>query len=134
MTIYTVNTLHKWADKLAIKVELLTQSLAMSALEGVTMKSPTDTGRFKNSWQIAAGKPNLAVLPKGNYGSDFTMPDPPQVKDPYTKLFVTNNLDYGPALEDGHSGFAPDGMVKLTMLEVRVHIKSAARKLKNDEL
>lgn len=35
-------------------------------------------------------------------------------------VFLTNNLPYAEPLENGHSGQAPDGMVALTLEEVKV--------------
>lgn len=33
-------------------------------------------------------------------------------------IFITNNTEYGESLENGHSGQAPNGMVKITFAEV----------------
>ena len=35
-------------------------------------------------------------------------------------IWIQNNAPYGPALEDGHSGQAPSGMVAVTFAELEV--------------
>lgn len=133
MTVYTLGTLHKWADKIEANVDDLAKNLAFSAFEGVTQRSPVDTGRFKGSWQIKQGSPNLRVLPEGSH-STSGQGEPRKVQgvaesEPGLPWFITNNLDYGPALEDGNSRQAPNGMVKLTMADLKRFVRQEVRKL-----
>jgi len=39
--------------------------------------------------------------------------------DPYTVHYITNNVPYIQALEDGHSRQAPQGMLKTTLIEFK---------------
>ncbi len=84
-------------------------------LRGVILKSPVDTGRFRANWQISAGKLASNTV-------DSTQPDigaqMANMRGGSNLIFVVNNLPYAEALENGHSGQAPQGMVALTMLEV----------------
>ncbi len=48
------------------------------------------------------------------------------VKDPFTVHYITNNTPYIIALEDGHSGQAPQGMLKATLLEFGQIVKSVS--------
>lgn len=136
MTIYTVQNLNKFADDLEIKIEKFVRWTALAALRGVTEKSPVNTGRFKGSWNVAKGSPNLRVLSPGpasvpKRGSRSGVKSLSVSEYPYVKRYVTNNLDYGPSLEDGHSGQAPNGMVALTLVELQDYMKKTAAKLKN---
>lgn len=133
MTVYTMDTLHKWAEKIDANVDDLAQNIAFSAFEGVTKRSPVDTGRFKGSWQIKQGTPNLRVLPEGRHkttGEGQPRKARAASSEPGLPWFITNNLDYGPALEDGNSKQAPNGMVRLTMADLKRFVRQEVRKLK----
>lgn len=87
----------------------------------VTQKSPVDTGRFRASWNIEEGSPDLSVRPEGRYGQPLM---PSNISDrPFAKTFVSNGLPYGERLEFGWSRQAPHGMVRVTIAEVEVLIE-----------
>jgi hypothetical protein len=44
--------------------------------------------------------------------------------------YIANNLDYGPALEDGHSKQAPHGMVGLTKIKFQGILRDAVEDLR----
>jgi hypothetical protein len=44
--------------------------------------------------------------------------------DGTTAIFITSNLPYMEALENGHSGQAPNGMVRITVAEIAAEIDS----------
>lgn len=45
--------------------------------------------------------------------------------------FLTNASPYGPALENGHSGQAPNGMVSITEMELPQIVSAAVQKVKS---
>lgn len=61
----------------------------------IVKRTPVDTGRLRNNWQITDG------VKLGD------------------KLFITNNLPYAKRIEDGYSAQAPAGMVKVTVNEFK---------------
>ena len=138
MTVYTVDNLHKWAEKVETNVATLAKHIAFSAFEGVTQKSPVDTGRFKASWNIRQGKVDKSVKPEGKHktsprGQASSKPANVfnKTSKPYDPWYISNNLDYGPALENGHSNQAPTGMVKLTVIELKAFVRQEVRKLRD---
>lgn len=104
----------KTEDKMSRAVRKIT----LDAFSNVIMMSPVDTGRFRGNWQTAIGDaPDgtvEAVDPSGNtviakvQGVTAGM-------EPGDVVYMANNLPYAQRLEDGYSGQAPNGMVKLTV-------------------
>jgi len=91
-------------------------------------------GHFRGNWQLGIG-----MMPMGDVeGEDKNggktinkiMSKIPQKAASIPAYYITNNLPYGPALEDGHSKQAPAGMVSLTMIEFQGIIRKAVGELK----
>ena len=105
--------------------------LSIEALNGVTAKSPVDTGQFRANWLVSVGGPdettalwsaaqkeakvgpsvgkdNLTRIGAIDQGDETTFPE----------IVIQNNLPYALRLEYGHSNQAPLGMVELTLLEL----------------
>ena len=100
MTVYTLENLDEFIEKVEAKVGEFSRRTAMKGFKGVTERSPVRTGRFKMSWNIATGNPNLRVQPPGNdnygapaKGTEVKAPTVKPGKDEYAKIYVTNNLD-----------------------------------------
>lgn len=93
-------------------------------------------GRFKNNWYVgfdsqptqsndtpdASGQGSnsrgLAVLEVFRVGQ-------------VSSIYFTNNLPYAQALENGHSGQAPGGMVGLTALDAAQYFREAMNEVRN---
>lgn len=89
--------------------------IAVEIWSQVTRMSPVDTGRFRASWNISEGSPDMSTQPEGNHGP----PSRSHVSDrPFEKTFVSNGLPYGERLEFGWSRQAPQGMVRITIAEM----------------
>ena len=72
----------------------------------IVKRTPVDTGRLRNNWQIT---------PKVRLGE---------------KLYITNNLPYAKRIEDGYSQQAPAGMVKVTIAEFDSIVRKYAKAFK----
>lgn len=110
--------LRQFERKTEDKMERAARKITLDAFSSVIMMSPVDSGRFRGNWQTANGSaPNgtiEAVDPSGNVviakiqGVTAGM-------DIGDVIYMANNLPYAQRLEDGYSGQAPNGMVKLTV-------------------
>lgn len=97
----------------------------------ILIRSPVDTGRFRGNWMIG-----MDAAPDGFYVEKLNKPgaiDPEQVeKIAGYRLGATvsyrNNLPYSVALENGHSGQAPAGVVKVTIVDFGGITAAAVRK------
>ena len=129
----------RFVEKAKDKADLVVRKVSLEMFKRVIQKSPVDTGRFKSNWQAAIGS-----VPKGTLGLDdsithkggretdrgaahrfeaagaasFTRVNQVALNGKAGDvIYLVNNLSYANALEYGHSGQAPSGMVRLSILE-----------------
>ncbi|WP_289328823.1 HK97 gp10 family phage protein [Pseudomonas sp. 'CRE Jenny 4'] len=96
-------------DELSKRVRVI----AMAMLNEIVLRSPVDTGRFRGNNIVSVGAPvytsTVSVDPKGaetiNQGLSAMTG-----LEPFTQVFIQNNLPYAVPLEDGHSKQAPAGI------------------------
>jgi hypothetical protein len=114
--------LKEFADKVGVEVEVVTRKIGMEAWTGVTKKTPVDTGRARANWNMGVGNIDLST-------SETTSPSRPSLKkgDGLNALYITNNLPYIESLEKGSSKQAPNGMVEVTMTEIKGQIDGIIR-------
>jgi hypothetical protein len=95
--------------------------IALEALRRIVMRTPVDTGRARGNWDLSVGAP-VAGIVGGNMGSgdpvSSGMSKLPATVTTEMTIYITNNVPYILALENGHSGQAPQGMVALTIREL----------------
>lgn len=134
----------EFAEQIGVGVGLATEKLAIDVHGKLTMKTPVDTGRARASWLVCVGEPDTTTVP-GETGkeprkrgekapeSPPSLPDAPWPDvtiDGTEPVFVISNLDYMEALENGHSGQAPSGMINTTLLEVEAELEIILAELK----
>lgn len=87
--------------------------IAIALLNEIVLRSPVDTGRFRGNNVVSVGAPVYT----GTVNVDPTGAETLQAGvravtglEPYTQVFIQNNLPYAGPLEDGHSQQAPAGI------------------------
>ena len=100
------------------KMSRAARKVSLDAFSEVIRMSPVDTGRFRGNWQVAVGSMPSGTIeatdPSGNtviarvQGATAGL-------NPGDVIYMVNNLPYAQRLEDGWSGQAPAGMVRLTV-------------------
>jgi hypothetical protein len=105
------------------QVVLFQKKIGMEGLQRLILKTPVREGRARGNWDATIGSPGT--------GFDMNRKDPSgsnainkgaaviQNVKPFSVLFITNNLPYIEALENGHSGQAPNGMLAVTVAELQ---------------
>ncbi len=137
----------RFAKKTGLRLDTIVRKLALDGYAGVLFRSPVDTGRFRNSWRLSVGQPNLrtefaaaGTKKQGTAGSKSQQPASPaemsrvveasrQAKAG-TVVYITNNLPYAKPLEDGSSsqnGNKPDGILGDTFKELAAKFEDAVR-------
>jgi len=114
------------ADALKDEVEdvvvMVTQKVALEALNRIVMRSPVDTGRFRANWNVSFGTEDLSTTDATDKSGSSTIAKGLATINQYAKLsqviYVSNNLPYANRLENGWSKQAPQGMVALTLAEL----------------
>lgn len=87
--------------------------IAIAMLNEIVLRSPVDTGRFRGNNIVSVGAPVYAsTLSVDPAGAETIQNGVRAVTglEPYTQVFIQNNLPYAGALEDGHSQQAPAGI------------------------
>lgn len=104
------------------EIEVFVRKLAGEGLRRVVLKTPVDTGRARGSWQVSHGSPAVGdpdrTDPSGGVSIAEGLAEIQQGTDPFGVVYITSNLAYILALENGHSGQAPEGMVATTIAEL----------------
>lgn len=132
----------RFAKKTGLRLDTVVRKLTLDAYTGLLLRSPVDTGRFRNSWRIAIGQPNLSVelaqasnaaTKKAAKAATQTKGSPASAAElskastvartakAGTVIYITNNLPYAKVLEDGSSGQnsnKPDGILGDTFKEL----------------
>lgn len=110
----------------AAKVNLMQRKLALQALRGLVHKTPIDTGRARGNWQTTTATPAEGAIGgitrKGQSVSSSPIEKGSvaiRAAQPFGVIWISNNLPYIEALEDGSSTQAPNGMLATTLSELR---------------
>lgn len=130
----------KFGAKTERQFDLAFRKVALDLFSRVIMRSPVDTGRFRANWQTTVGERATGTLDRFDKGPvlaggtlaagalSTAAADALRVitKAPIGRdLWLANNVPYAVVLEYGHSKQAPEGMVRLSMLEVDGIVKGA---------
>lgn len=100
--------------------------------QGVILKSPVDTGRFRANWTFAAGAVpggTSAALDQDGRTTLSRLVAQIGVSPVGGLTYLANNLPYAVRLENGYSDQAPQGMVRLTAMEFQDYVSRAAREV-----
>jgi hypothetical protein len=87
--------------------------IAIAMLNEIVLRSPVDTGRFRGNNIVSVGSPvyaESASLDKSGGETISRGVSAVSGLEPFTQVFIQNNLPYAGRLEDGHSKQAPGGI------------------------
>ena len=122
--------LKKFADKAGVNVDTVIKSVAEDILTSVVFLSPVDKGTFATNWNVSINSRNTSTTE--STAQDAVARGLPTILS-FTSgsINITNALPYAARLENGYSQKqAPQGMVGITVVEWKTHIKKAIRELK----
>lgn len=110
--------LRRFANKTNQKIETAVKASLIRVGTSIVVKSPVDTGRFRNNWLASYGTVDTAV----NFGTDTSGSNAignlkMSVEGMNFKeaFYFTNSLPYASGLEYGNSAQAPSGMVRISV-------------------
>lgn len=97
------------------------KAAALDLWNRLTLKTPRDTGRASANWNVAIGAADLSVSDPTEGPGSHALPRPPldqlSAVGIGDSVWVTNNLPYIEALNDGHSSQTPSGFVEQSINE-----------------
>jgi hypothetical protein len=105
----------KLAKQMDLSVDITTRKIALALFDGITQKTPVDTGRAKGNWNMNTAKPSQSVNLKAKTVQNPSLNKGDGLKD----IWIVNNLDYIGVLENGYRQRAPVGMVALSVAEIK---------------
>lgn len=110
--------LRRFANKTNQKMETAVKSALIRVGTSIVVKSPVDTGRFRNNWIAAYGTVDTTV----NFGTDTSgssaignLKISVEGMNFKEVFYFTNSLPYASGLEYGNSAQAPSGMVRVSV-------------------
>lgn len=88
-------------------------------------------GRFRANWQVTFNTPAAGEIEGVDPRGAATISKGSAVLQAFTSeygsIWLMNNVPYAIPLEYGHSGQAPEGMVRITIAEFQTFVNDAAR-------
>lgn len=125
--------LARFAEKAGDKMDVAVKKISMELLSSVVLKSPVDTGRFRGNWNVELGKPSYITSDKVDKGGGATIEKGAGIIQATqfngATLYITNALPYANRLEDGYSNQAPNGMVRITVVEFQEYVNKVVNSL-----
>ncbi|WP_353631075.1 HK97 gp10 family phage protein [Achromobacter xylosoxidans] len=120
----------KFVERAKGNIDAATRQATVLLAQGVILKSPVDTGRFRANWQFSAASIQRATTTALDRGGQVTMNRlvaEIQQTGAGGVTYLSNSLPYAVRLENGWSKQAPQGMVKLTVQEFQHYVSQAAK-------
>lgn len=113
--------LSQYAAKAKENADAAVRGVVLTIQSRLVIRSPVDTGRFRANWRYGVGTaPEGVIETTGTTESPSPGAPPPDLvpgEGAGRVHYLVNNLPYAWALERGHSGQAPTGLVGLTAIE-----------------
>ena len=110
----------RFATKVGISLDLAHRKICLDLFTSLIRKSPVDTGRFRGNWQLGYMTVNVATDSPVDKSGGHAMARAFEFMAPMKAggiIFLTNSLPYAMPLEYGSSLQAPQGMVRITIIE-----------------
>ena len=107
--------IQRFSKRVEVALDVAVRKIVFDAFGMVTKKTPVDTGRARANWTVSVNSIARTVR------LDATSPNAISIKkgDGVNPIYITNSLDYIHDLENGTSKQAPNGMVAITINEIR---------------
>lgn len=115
--------LNNFSKKLNINLSQVIRKVSLDIWNGVTRRTPVDTGRARASWNLSEEFVNLSTAPETTSNPN-AVGKRGLITGKGKTVWVTNNVDYIEFLENGSSKQAPTGMVNITLAEAAAKIRS----------
>lgn len=117
----------KFAEKTGITMDNAVTAICLDAVTSVIKRTPVDTGRARGNW-YASINDVVHDTSESRTASEALADGSAKAMKSSGKVFnLTNNLPYIGKLENGYSKQAPQGMVKVTALEINNALKRFAK-------
>lgn len=124
------------AEKIDQNLNKMVRKVVIAADQAIVLSTPVDTGAARSNWLVGLDQPNRAKIPPYSPGQGLgageganasaAMEQCQQTVAQYKNgqtVYISNNLDYIQALNEGHSAQAPAGFVEAGVQLAASHIR-----------
>jgi hypothetical protein len=132
-TVFQFKTdLKKFSERVKLDYDQVVRKVTLDLFGRIVTLTPVDTGRARAGWGVSRGTIPSDVPPAIPAGAGQSEQQATQAAfanvrmesaNPFTSLFIFNNVEYIEALENGHSQKAPAGMVSIAMAAVETGLE-----------
>ncbi len=109
------------------RLDKLGRAAGLETLGRLIRKTPVDTSRAQANWNLTVGTPDFSEHNPPDAGASALRAGRVKVQSARFSrgdaIWCANGVPYIEALENGHSSQAPNGMVRLTVLEMEPVIR-----------
>ena len=116
--------LAKFSKKTQLNLDIVARKVGFEIWNGVTKKTPVDTGRARASQNLTEEVVNLSTASENVVHGANAKGSVGRITGKGDVIYITNNVDYINELDKGSSQQAPNGMVSLTINEVQAQLKA----------
>lgn len=113
----------KFTNKAEKAMEKVFRGTALSLFSRIVIRTPVDTGRLRNNWQVS-----LRGFPSGELYSPINPSGTIDQAELGDTIYISNNLPYAGVIENGSSDQAPQGMMRITIVEFQSIVDANAKK------
>jgi hypothetical protein len=121
-----INDVEEFVRLTGVRLDTVLKKVAFDAFANCLRRSPVDQGRFRGNWRIAISSPDRTTDDGARAGGARKGEPLRQAEDAAGKagalgarwgqtVLITNSLPYALRLENGWSGQAPQGVVRLAV-------------------
>lgn len=124
----------KWAAQTTSDIALTVRKTSLDMFGRIIMRSPVDTGRFRNNWYATIGRPANTTTDAVSKSGEASFERLASAVSEYKlgdTIWMSNSLPYAWKLETGWSKQAPAGMVGITVQEFQALFDRAAKSTKS---
>lgn len=114
--------LRRFAEKTGEELADVDVGFKFGVFNDAVRLTPVDTGRLRGNWQITNGAPAQGVLAKFDTAEGAPLPMAAMAEiRPYSVTYLTNNVEYGPYVEE------KQGFVGRAIANARARLEQAVR-------
>jgi len=114
--------LSKAIEKAKGRTEIVVKKIALELFSNIVYKSPVLTGRFRANWNCSIGSVDKSTSEATDKEGSGAIGRVRAEVTKYTldgrSIYLANSLPYAERLENGWSDQAPQGMVRLSIIEI----------------
>lgn len=124
----------RWVEKVRGNIDKALRQTVVLAAQGIVMRSPVDTGRFRGNWNFSIGAADTGTSTRVDPAGAATIA---KIQAGVARakaggiVYLANGLPYGYRLEfEGWSKQAPNGMVRVTLAGLPVAVADYVSRLR----